>query len=81
MARVQTTLCKKESKPMDHGNVKWFDLQRGIGAIEPADGDDILVNIDALRKSGIETLKEGQMVAYDVFWDAGRTVAGDLKVL
>ncbi|MCX2724188.1 cold-shock protein [Roseibium salinum] len=66
---------------MHHGNVKWFDNGRGIGSIEPVDGDDILVDLAALRRSGINTLREGQLVAYDLEWRRGRMVAEDLKVL
>ena len=66
---------------MQHGNVKWFDRSQGIGRIEPEDGDEILVDIAALRRSGIDTLTEGQLVAYDLEWRRGIAVAEDLKVL
>ncbi|WP_153770548.1 cold shock domain-containing protein [Labrenzia sp. CE80] len=66
---------------MQHGNVKWFDICRGVGTIEPEDGEDILVDISALRRSGIDTLSEGQLVAYDLEWRRGRAMAEDLKVL
>jgi len=66
---------------MLHGNVKWFDTGRGIGSIEPQDGEDILVDITALRRSGIETLEEGQLVVFDLEWRRGKAMAEDLKVL
>ncbi|MEJ8476250.1 cold-shock protein [Roseibium algae] len=66
---------------MQHGNVKWYDNSRGVGRIEPEDGEDIFVDIKALRRSGIDTLKEGQMVAYDVEWRRGTVMAEDLTVL
>lgn len=66
---------------MQHGNVKWFDQRRGIGTIEPQDGEDIPVDISALHRSGIATLKEGQLVAFDLEWRRGQMVAEDLKVL
>ncbi|MTI42475.1 putative cold-shock DNA-binding protein [Roseibium hamelinense] len=66
---------------MQHGNVKWFDIGKGLGLIEPVEGEDILVDISALRQSGIDSLKEGQLVAYDLEWRRGRAVAEDLKVL
>ena len=66
---------------MQHGNVKWFDQGRGIGKIEPEDGDDIPVHISALHRSGIDTLREGQLVAFDLEWRRGQMVAEDLKVL
>jgi CspA family cold shock protein len=64
-----------------HGNVKWFDAGRGIGSIEPQDGEDILVDITALRRSGIERLEEGQLVMFDLEWRRGKAMAEDLKVL
>lgn len=66
---------------MQHGNVKWFDQRRGIGSIEPEDGEDIVVHIGALQRSGIATLREGQLVVFDSEWRRGRMVAEDLKVL
>ncbi|WP_417671104.1 cold-shock protein [Roseibium sp.] len=66
---------------MQHGNVKWFDRSRGIGSIEPEDGDDIPVNINALHRSGIDTLSEGQLVAFDLEWHRGQAMAEDLKIL
>mgnify|MGYP000385931013 CR=1 FL=1 len=66
---------------MLHGNVKWFDAGRGIGSIEPQDGEDILVEISALRRSGINKLEEGQLVAFDLEWRRGQAMAEDLKVL
>jgi cold shock protein len=66
---------------MQHGNVKWFDNSRGVGSIEPEDGEDIFVEIAALRRSGIDTLREGQLVVYDLEWRRGRAMAEDLTVL
>ncbi|CTQ62090.1 MAG: cold shock domain-containing protein [Roseibium album] len=66
---------------MQHGNVKWFDKGRGVGTIEPEDGEDILVDISALHRSGIDTLTEGQLVVFDLEWRRGQMVAEDLKVL
>lgn len=66
---------------MLHGNVKWFDLGRGIGSIEPQDGEDVVVDISALRRSGIKSLEEGQLVAFDLEWRSGKAMAEDLKVL
>ncbi|MTI00059.1 cold-shock protein [Roseibium sp. RKSG952] len=66
---------------MHHGNVKWFDIGRGLGLIEPVEGDDVPVDVKTLRESGLETLREGQLVAYDLTWRRGQAVAEDLKVL
>ncbi|CUA94108.1 cold-shock protein [Pannonibacter indicus] len=66
---------------MDHGNVKWFDMHRGIGVIEPQEGDDVLVDLASLRRSGIGSLHEGQLVAFDMAFRAGRSMAEHVKVL
>lgn len=66
---------------MQHGNVKWFDAVRGIGMIEPDQGEDVLVAMDAVRRAGRRTLREGQLVAYDLAYADGHQVAADLRVL
>ncbi|MXN66472.1 cold shock domain-containing protein [Stappia sp. GBMRC 2046] len=66
---------------MQHGNVKWFDALKGIGLIEPDEGADVFVAMDAVRKAGRSTLKEGQLVAYDLAYASGRQVADNLRVL
>lgn len=66
---------------MLHGNVKWFDIRRGVGSIEPQDGADVSVDITALRRSGIDMLEEGQVVVFDLEWRRGKAMAEDLKVL
>ena len=66
---------------MHHGNVKWFDQGRGVGRIEPEDGDEVVVDISALKRSGLDTLQEGQVVAFDLEWRHGQAMADQLKVL
>lgn len=66
---------------MQHGNVKWFDIRRGFGMIEPDQGDDVLVAIDTVRKAGRHTLTEGQLVAYDLAYASGRQIADNIRVL
>ncbi|WP_037307782.1 cold-shock protein [Ruegeria halocynthiae] len=56
---------------MANGTVKWFNSTKGFGFIEPEDGKrDIFVHISALERSGINELKDGQKVTFDV--EAGR---------
>lgn len=66
---------------MELGNVKWFDNKAGIGAIEPNEGDYVHVDMAALRKSGVPSLREGQLVVYDLAYLRGHTVAENLRVL
>ncbi len=53
------------------GTVKWFNSQKGYGFIAPDDGGkDAFVHITAVEASGLDTLREGQKVSFDV--EAGR---------
>lgn len=52
---------------MPTGTVKWFNVTKGYGFIEPEDGgNDIFVHITAVQKSGMEGLNEGQKVSFDL---------------
>jgi len=68
---------------MQTGKVKWFDAQKGLGFIEPdAGGDDILVEIDALRRAGLVDLAEGQKISFELFVDkrSGEFSAEQLRI-
>ena len=64
------------------GNVKWFDLKKGYGFIQPEDGSkDVFVDLDALKKAGLGKLTEGQKVQYRLVEGRnGRTSASGLVV-
>jgi CspA family cold shock protein len=48
---------------MARGTVKWFNLKKGFGFIEPQGGGRaVFVHISAVEKAGLATLKEGQTV-------------------
>ncbi len=52
---------------MATGTVKWFNPAKGFGFIEPEDGgDDAFVHISAVQRAGLETLREGQKVEYEL---------------
>ena len=67
---------------MPSGTVKWFNPTKGYGFIEPDDGGkDTFVHISALQEAGLEELKEGQKVEFELVPGRdGRTAAGELKV-
>ena len=64
------------------GTVKWFNAQKGYGFIQPDDGDkDVFVHISAVERAGMDSLKEGQKLAFDIERDrrTGRASAANLR--
>lgn len=46
------------------GTVKWFNVAKGIGFIGRDTGEDVFVNLSALRQSGCRPLNEGERVSF-----------------
>ena len=66
------------------GKVKWFNATKGFGFILPDEGGpDIFVHVSAVERAGLNSLNEGQTVAYDLEQDrrTGKTSAGNLRVV
>jgi len=67
---------------MSIGTVKWFNAQKGYGFIQPQDASkDVFVHITALEAAGIDQLREGQKVSYEVVQDRGKPSAANLKMV
>ena len=65
---------------MPIGTVKFFNATKGFGFIQPESGDkDVFVHISAVQRAGLDTLKEGQRVSYEVVTDRGKPAADNLK--
>lgn len=64
---------------MANGKVKWFNESKGYGFISVEGGDDVFVHIEAVKKSGMDTLKENQEVSYELETNKGKTYAINLK--
>ena len=67
---------------MTTGTVKWFNPQKGYGFIQPDDGSrDVFVHISAVAQAGMQDLREGQKLNFDILADrrTGKSSAGNLK--
>jgi CspA family cold shock protein len=66
---------------MPKGTVKWFNLTKGYGFIQPSgDGKDVFVHISAVERAGLSNLNEGQAIEYEEVSNRGKTSAENLKV-
>ena len=68
---------------MATGTVKWFNPIKGYGFIQPEDGSkDAFVHISAVERAGLESLREGQKVEYEIVPGRnGKSSAENLVVL
>src|SRR3954449_5891904 len=49
------------------GTVKWFNAEKGFGFIQPeSGGPDAFVHISAVERAGMDTLREGDRVRYEL---------------
>ena len=63
------------------GTVKFFNIDKGYGFIQPEDGSsDAFVHISAVEASGMRTLERDQRVSYELENDRrGRASAVNLQ--
>jgi CspA family cold shock protein len=62
------------------GSVKWFNVDKGFGFIQPEDGGkDVFVHITAVQAAGLNGLNDVQKVTYEVVRDQGKEAAANLK--
>ena len=69
---------------MPTGTVKWFNSQKGFGFISPdSGGGDAFVHISAVERAGLNDLREGDKVSYELVADrrSGKMSADQLKLV
>ena len=69
---------------MSTGTVKWFNAQKGYGFIQPDDGGkDVFVHISAVERAGLQSLREGQKISFELTQDhrTGKSSADRLAEL
>ncbi len=66
---------------MASGTVKWFNATKGFGFITPDEGgQDVFVHITAVKAAGLQALRDGQRISYELTTERGKTSAANLKV-
>lgn len=65
------------------GTVKWFNPTKGYGFIQPeGGGKDVFVHVSAVERAGIQGLKEGQRVSFEIEQGReGKSAAVNLKIV
>ncbi len=66
---------------MATGTVKWFNDAKGFGFVTPDDGsDDLFAHISAVKSGGLKSLKEGQIISFEVIQGPKGKQAANIRV-
>ena len=64
---------------MPIGKIKWFNPTKGYGFIEQEGSKDVFLHVSALEKAGIDTLKEGEEIEFEIGENKGKENAINVK--
>ena len=62
----QTELFRGKRMAQFQGSVRWFNNAKGYGFLGRDGGPDVFVHYTAIQSDGYKSLKEGELVEYDV---------------
>jgi CspA family cold shock protein len=51
---------------MEQGTVKWFNPSKGFGFIMQDSGSDVFVHYESINGSGYKSLKQGDIVEFEI---------------
>ena len=66
------------------GTVKWYNSEKGYGFIQPDDGGkDAFVHVSAIERAGMNDLREGQKLSFELVADtrSGKMSADKLQAV
>lgn len=70
------------SEQVKTGKCCWFDARKGVGFISKDDGSgDLFVHWSNIKMEGFKTLKQGQVVSFDLGENHKGVQAVNVKVL
>ena len=64
---------------MANGPVKWFDTKKGFGFILGPEGQDVFVHFSSIEGDGYRSLKDGELVDYELVKGAKGYSAAHVK--
>ena len=64
---------------MTTGKIKWFNPTKGYGFIEQEGSKDVFLHVSALEETGIDTLKEGEEIEFEIGENKGKENAINIK--
>jgi len=59
-------LVNRRTQAVPVGRVKWFNDAKGYGFIEQEGGEDVFVHYSNIQGRGYRSLREGQIVQFDI---------------
>ena len=64
---------------MTTGKIKWFNPTKGYRFIEQEASKDVFLHVSALEEAGINTLKEGEEIEFEIGENKGKENAVNIK--